>query len=74
MPSVMICTLILEAVRTCFYMRYLYTNIGEYRHKSSKKIILTTFLALWMFESFFVCFSRKATDPIPRSVIYFFFL
>ena len=55
MPAVTICILILEAIRIFFYMRYLHTCIGEYRHKLPKRIILAAFLALWMFESAFVC-------------------
>ena len=74
MPGVMICTLILEAIRTCFYMRYLYTCIGEYRHKSSKKIILAAFLALWMFESFFVCFFPESSRSHSMERDLFFLL
>ena len=73
MPAVMICTLILEAIRIYFYMRCLNTCIGEYRHKSSKKIILVTFLALWMFESFFVCFFpiSNQSHSIERDLFFF---
>ena len=55
MPIVTIFTLILEAIRTFFYLRYLHTCIGEYRRQSPKRIICAAFLALWMFESAFVC-------------------
>lgn len=72
MPGVMICTFILEAIRTYFYMRCLCTCIGDYRRKSSKKFILVAFLALWMLESFVVCLFPKSSrsNSIERDLFF----
>lgn len=74
MLAVTICTLILEAIRTFFYMRYLHTCIGEYRHKLPKRIILAAFLALWMFESAFVCLFPNSSQHHAMEQDLFFLL
>lgn len=73
-PGIMLCTFILEAFRTCFYMRYFYTCIGEYRSPKSKRIILAACLVWWTFESFVACLFPESRQFSAMLYDFFWFL
>lgn len=73
-PRIMVCTFILEAFRICFYMRYFYTCIGEYRSLKSKRIIFAALLVWWTFESFVACLFPESKQFSAMLYDFFWFL